>query len=101
MKGELGCKKLRCAQSRAVYFTNFTSTGEPILISCPVGESFPVSASILNSTTFSLFWLAVISQRPVGAMPRPRGTFPPAETFCRSEEHTSELQSLRHLVCRL
>src|ERR1039458_9442736 len=21
--------------------------------------------------------------------------------FCRSEEHTSELQSLRHLVCRL
>src|SRR5262245_63114093 len=26
----------------------------------------------------------------------------PNETFChRSEEHTSELQSLRHLVCRL
>src|SRR5437899_3844841 len=24
-----------------------------------------------------------------------------AESFCRSEEHTSELQSLRHLVCRL
>src|SRR5262245_64487521 len=23
------------------------------------------------------------------------------ETFARSEEHTSELQSLRHLVCRL
>src|SRR5438045_6080220 len=22
-------------------------------------------------------------------------------TYCRSEEHTSELQSLRHLVCRL
>src|SRR5437899_4493741 len=24
-----------------------------------------------------------------------------AGLFCRSEEHTSELQSLRHLVCRL
>src|SRR5947199_7465527 len=24
-----------------------------------------------------------------------------AEQLCRSEEHTSELQSLRHLVCRL
>src|SRR5947199_3310410 len=24
-----------------------------------------------------------------------------ASTRCRSEEHTSELQSLRHLVCRL
>src|SRR5205814_4217484 len=29
--------------------------------------------------------------------PRPRVRLPPA----RSEEHTSELQSLRHLVCRL
>src|SRR5205814_10711665 len=26
---------------------------------------------------------------------------PPAERGTRSEEHTSELQSLRHLVCRL
>src|SRR5262245_62809448 len=26
---------------------------------------------------------------------------PPASTWSRSEEHTSELQSLRHLVCRL
>src|SRR5262245_64188239 len=25
----------------------------------------------------------------------------PARAFARSEEHTSELQSLRHLVCRL
>src|ERR1035441_4888105 len=25
----------------------------------------------------------------------------PGETYHRSEEHTSELQSLRHLVCRL
>src|SRR5438045_4333596 len=25
----------------------------------------------------------------------------PADSFARSEEHTSELQSLRHLVCRL
>src|SRR5438045_5467372 len=26
---------------------------------------------------------------------------PKLQTACRSEEHTSELQSLRHLVCRL
>src|ERR1035441_2872618 len=25
---------------------------------------------------------------------------PPLDSLCRSEEHTSELQSLRHLVCR-
>src|SRR5437899_10242787 len=28
-------------------------------------------------------------------------TFPSTATNLRSEEHTSELQSLRHLVCRL
>src|SRR5205814_9547880 len=36
--------------------------------------------------------------------PRPRsrrGGDAPAATRSRSEEHTSELQSLRHLVCRL
>src|SRR3712207_8382775 len=39
---------------------------------------------------------------------RPRGTWPPAKswtareaTLCRSEEHTSELQSRQYLVCRL
>src|SRR5258705_1122061 len=29
------------------------------------------------------------------------GLGPPVPCPCRSEEHTSELQSLRHLVCRL
>src|ERR1035441_10961437 len=33
-------------------------------------------------------------RRPVRGLSRPMG-------FMRSEEHTSELQSLRHLVCRL
>src|SRR5947199_1655712 len=30
-----------------------------------------------------------------------RARLPCAQYGCRSEEHTSELQSLRHLVCRL
>src|SRR5262245_34460510 len=33
--------------------------------------------------------------------PSPRGRCQPAATAARSEEHMSELQSLRHLVCRL
>src|SRR5438045_5914164 len=31
----------------------------------------------------------------------PIGRLPPIDAGARSEEHTSELQSLRHLVCRL
>src|SRR5262245_64273099 len=37
--------------------------------------------------------------RPAGGAPRRRGARDRARH--RSEEHTSELQSLRHLVCRL
>src|ERR1039458_10494888 len=38
--------------------------------------------------------------RPAKATPRPT-TAPPQANTRRSDEHTSELQSLRHLVCRL
>src|SRR5258705_532616 len=43
--------------------------------------------------TFFFFFLMI--RRP------PRSTLFPYTTLFRSEEHTSELQSLRHLVCRL
>src|SRR5438552_14295247 len=35
------------------------------------------------------------------SLPHTRGTFRSAECAVRSEEHTSELQSPDHLVCRL
>src|ERR1039458_3953173 len=39
---------------------------------------------------------------PLSAPPAPRGgSSMPSQPEVRSEEHTSELQSLRHLVCRL
>src|SRR5262245_65381273 len=37
----------------------------------------------------------------VGRMPISNLVNSPSSQGCRSEEHTSELQSLRHLVCRL
>src|SRR5438045_5159308 len=37
----------------------------------------------------------------LGIRPCPRPEAPNRRVWCRSEEHTSELQSLRHLVCRL
>src|SRR5258705_2466944 len=79
----------------------------------------PTSFFFFNDTatteiyTLSLHDALPIWRRPVPAGARPRGTGarglrrndPPAGTSssrsCRSEEHTSELQSLRHLVCRL
>src|SRR5947199_7771764 len=54
-----------------------------------------------RSTLFPYTTLFRSRRRAPRAAPSPRG--PPPEKRCppRSEEHTSELQSLRHLVCRL
>src|SRR5690606_41869586 len=40
-----------------------------------------------------------VPARPAGSPPPPAA--PPAGSDCRSEEHTSELQSRENLVCRL
>src|SRR5438045_5397898 len=46
-----------------------------------------------KATLYAHFYLGLVYLR--------REMYEDAETFFRSEEHTSELQSLRHLVCRL
>src|SRR5258705_10250890 len=42
-----------------------------------------------------------LHRRAVALPGRRAGTSGNRRSVCRSEEHTSELQSLRHLVCRL
>src|ERR1035438_10597206 len=62
----------------------------------------PLRASIFNP---SCSWMAVKSEEPVrgsAGVERSSGRADDAPgSHSRSEEHTSELQSLRHLVCRL
>src|SRR5262245_64927181 len=59
-----------------------------------------VSQKICNSHTWppscntQCLWDTIVEFR---TLPRPQVQ----TASCRSEEHTSELQSLRHLVCRL
>src|ERR1039458_10774684 len=68
-----------------------TSTGGTYQVSGTLGQ--PDASGAMTSGSYSLtggFWSLYAVQTP-GA---------PALTI-RSEEHTSELQSLRHLVCRL
>src|SRR5262245_65065808 len=56
------------------------------------------SWSQATTTTSSQPWHAWASSRSTTWPPRTRTS---AASQARSEEHTSELQSLRHLVCRL
>src|SRR5258705_10067969 len=73
-----------------------------------------VSFFFFNDTaTTEIYTLSLHDALPISAPHSPHRSFPPgtAEKSCRnprsrsramrSEEHTSELQSLRHLVCRL
>src|SRR5437899_6053871 len=64
----------------------------------PRSTLFPYT-TLFRSSTFNWYWL-VDGLRSAGY---PIDLANPAkiEQYSRSEEHTSELQSLRHLVCRL
>src|SRR5471030_3190654 len=55
----------------------------------------PPRSTLFPYTTLFRSFGVVVVRRPVGGAPRG------ARELTRSEEHTSELQSLRHLVCRL
>src|SRR5262245_62655995 len=76
----------------ALLFFNDTATTE--IYSLSLHDALPISAR------------APAAARPAAAAARVRGRAAPrraahAQGPPRSEEHTSELQSLRHLVCRL
>src|ERR1039458_10848171 len=58
-----------------------------------------------DTATTEIYTLSLHDALPISGRPRSVGTVRPGGTAAdrdpRSEEHTSELQSLRHLVCRL
>src|SRR5258708_16428285 len=58
-----------------------------------------------NAPAFTVASLAIIIARRPQILPRPvmvpAAGAPPHSSYIRSEEHTSELQSPDHLVCRL
>src|SRR5690625_6353092 len=70
-----------------------TSSGSSA-VSCPATRTWPSRASYRPSSRFTIVDLPP-PDSPTSA------TFSPGTTAKRSEEHTSELQSRGHLVCRL
>src|SRR5205814_10684691 len=82
------------------YTTLFRSDLELSLSPPTVDETFAIKSRLIRQGSLDNLWLRTTF----------RLTFPPfhieiisvdVECRGRSEEHTSELQSLRHLVCRL
>src|ERR1035438_10646950 len=53
------------------------------------------------STSYALLGLSALRAHGTQSPPTRKLIWCDPVNICRSEEHTSELQSLRHLVCRL
>src|SRR5437899_7108657 len=78
----------------AAFFSTAASYFTPVSLIAVVGKDFPeVHLKFLQMRGIDLTGL----ERRPGKTFRWRGEY----SHQRSEEHTSELQSLRHLVCRL
>src|SRR3712207_7737470 len=71
------------------------TTAPNALASCTAYDPTPPAAPIMR--TFCSGWSLPASRRPLSAVTPETGT----AAACRSEEHTSELQSRQYLVCRL
>src|SRR3989449_6352994 len=74
----------------------------PSLVAVIVAEPAPAPLTRpLPSTVTAELLLAQVTVRPVSALPRESVVVACSCVVARSEEHTSELQSRLHLVCRL
>src|SRR5258708_26629431 len=79
--------------SNGTFFFNDTATTEIYTLS--LHDALPISSS-------TAWWAPPSpSGRRTRARSRSSATSTPGTVACRSEEHTSELQSPDHLVCRL
>src|SRR5262245_65043067 len=66
----------------------------------------PPRSTLFPYTTLFRSCAPPVARNPCASISNPRARSSPRNRICararpRSEEHTSELQSLRHLVCRL
>src|SRR2546423_13750655 len=74
-----------------VYFFFFNDTPPTEISSLPLHDALPISRSSRSARSSTCLYC--VSFAP--------SAFPASQTIVRSEEHTSELQSLAYLVCRL
>src|SRR2546425_6782539 len=91
-----------CSSVLYFFFFNDTATTEIYTLSLhdalPISMSVPRRKPLSTSTRIRPFTASTTSGR-TSIVPRPLSS--PRSPSSRSEEHTSELQSLAYLVCRL
>src|SRR2546429_6073537 len=83
------------------FFFNDTATTEIYTLS--LHDALPISGMLLTPNLLPIDTIPTRAAGPMGPSPSGLGMVPGPHGFLtpRSEEHTSELQSRLHLVCRL
>src|SRR5262245_63902122 len=102
---------MRVRGSALVFATCFVVCGTSLAVctrgrGTGTGSDFAVavaaSVSPIATAGLALAGAGAIARAATGALPSDAPSLSmPVASAIRSEEHTSELQSLRHLVCRL
>src|SRR5205823_13766367 len=89
-------------------FFSFTDTPPTEIYTLSLHDALPISAAALSAASFaavifsfSIFSAAIFSTVAFSAASLAAVALSVASLAPRSEEHTSELQSLAYLVCRL
>src|SRR5438045_7945602 len=87
---------------RPRFFFRFTHPAPPVTYTLSLHDALPIFRESPLACSVSGEQFRGSRRRFVGAaFTRHRSLLLPENGMPRSEEHTSELQSLRHLVCRL
>src|SRR5437899_4500085 len=98
--GSLSPNILPKAEGMICHDRPYLSLSQPHLLFCPPAESCSHNSS--TSSCVSQFTKNDMAGEKVNCGPPFNAmNCSPSSSNSRSEEHTSELQSLRHLVCRL
>src|SRR2546425_9578916 len=81
-----------------LYFFFFNDTATTEIYTLSLHDALPISKSTMASPPSTPIGIVAINAPNLGEKPSRMAT---AAAIMRSEEHTSELQSLAYLVCRL
>src|ERR1039458_3581324 len=108
-RSERGCGASRDVRCRSRTLFGSTGLPPPAHIALPPLNNIPPNSLFFfnDTATTEIYTLSLHDALPIsGGPPSPLVVFRGSKDFTptlgvRSEEHTSELQSLRHLVCRL
>src|SRR2546426_11875694 len=97
----MSCHRVSSGLSLFIYFFFFNDTATTEIYTLSLHDALPISECPTRPVTFAHRFTRRRKDRMRGRTDHGKYVEEDSETYLRSEEHTSELQSPCNLVCRL